>query len=455
MYKSFLIAAALIALLVTAASYSDKKPWVNQPLAEGTAQGDMVLGTSLSDASTSNYSIVVAVTMSGGGTRAAAFAYGVLEGLRETKIDWHAQKTTLLKEIDLISGVSAGSALATYFTAFGPDNLSSFKTDFLYANFQGSLIAATLEPTTLYNLTSPWYGRGDLLAEKFNTLYQHKTFADLPKRPRLLVTATDLSRSTSFEFTREQFDLLCSDLQSVPLGFAVAASSSVPAVFSPLTIKNYSSGKDCPQRATLLNKQQTSDSYRIRELYRHNLSFLDTNSRPFIHLVDGAAADNLGLRSIIDRASSGGSISASVQSAPPGSIHKLIFIVINAEIDLLDEVDATDKTPGMGDAINALRISKGLQASAETMEMLTQAASTWHTELEKSGSDLPQFAPDSELHVIKISLRDVPDQTIRNKLMKIATALYLPRTEVDALIQAGKQTLYSSPQYQALMQSFN
>ncbi len=455
MFKAFFILAAAISILAVFANSSEKKPWLNQPLTVSPVSGDIMLGTSLSDGSTHNYSIVVAVTMSGGGTRAAAFAYGVLEGLRETNIAWKDQKTTLLDEIDLISGVSAGSALATYFTAFGPEHLSTFKKDFLYANFQGSLIASALEPSNLMNIASPWYGRGDLLVEKFSKLYQDKTFADLPKRPRLLITATDVSRSTSFQFTPDQFNLICSDLMSVPLGFAVGASSSVPVVFSPVTLKNYSSSQDCPAKISLLRKEQPTDTYRMRELYRNKLAYLDSSKRQYIHLVDGAASDNLGLRSVIDRASAGGSISASVNSAPPGSINRLIFVIVNAEVDLLNEVDATQQTPSISDAVNALRISKGLQASAETMEMLNQAAGNWQHELRNSDGGLTQFAPDSQLHVIKVSLRDTPDNTIRQRLMKLATVFYLPRNDVDALIQAGKQTLFSSPEYQTLIQSFH
>ena len=43
-----------------------------------------------------------------------------------------------------------------------------------------------------------------------------------------------------FEFTQDQFDLLCSDLSTVPVARAVAASSAFPILLSPLTLHNYS-----------------------------------------------------------------------------------------------------------------------------------------------------------------------------------------------------------------------
>ncbi len=57
--------------------------------------------------------VFVCLTFSGGGTRAAAFAYGVLTGLRDTPITEGGSRR-LLDEVDLISSVSGGS-----FTAMG------------------------------------------------------------------------------------------------------------------------------------------------------------------------------------------------------------------------------------------------------------------------------------------------------------------------------------------------
>src|SRR5437667_220684 len=57
-------------------------------------------------------SLLVCLSFSGGGTRAAALAFAVLERLRDTEIAWQGDKKRLLDEVDCISAVSGGSFVA-------------------------------------------------------------------------------------------------------------------------------------------------------------------------------------------------------------------------------------------------------------------------------------------------------------------------------------------------------
>jgi NTE family protein len=57
--------------------------------------------------------LFVCLAFSGGGTRAAALAYGAMLALRQTDIDW-PHRETLLDEVDCISSVSGGSFTAAY-----------------------------------------------------------------------------------------------------------------------------------------------------------------------------------------------------------------------------------------------------------------------------------------------------------------------------------------------------
>jgi NTE family protein len=50
------------------------------------------------------------LTFSGGGTRAAAMAYGVMQELRDTTISINGETRRLLDEVDTISSVSGGAA---------------------------------------------------------------------------------------------------------------------------------------------------------------------------------------------------------------------------------------------------------------------------------------------------------------------------------------------------------
>jgi NTE family protein len=89
-------------------------------------------------------SLVMAVTLSGGGARAAAFGYGVLRALDAVHFDWNGKPLTLLDATDLISGVSGGSIVAAYYAAFGREGLPRFESEFLRRDFQQGLISLLL-----------------------------------------------------------------------------------------------------------------------------------------------------------------------------------------------------------------------------------------------------------------------------------------------------------------------
>ncbi|HAT3693223.1 TPA: hypothetical protein I8549_005802 [Serratia marcescens] len=99
-----------------------------------------------------NQPVVVAVTLSGGGARAAAFGLGVLRELKATRFALEGQETTLLDQVFLVSGVSGGSILAAHFAAFGDATLTRFEPDFLLVPFEGRLIREALWPERLYRL---------------------------------------------------------------------------------------------------------------------------------------------------------------------------------------------------------------------------------------------------------------------------------------------------------------
>ena len=456
MSKAFVIALTLlVAFLGFKFGVSTYQPWTNERAQARPAPREIHLGTDIRYNNQLSDSLILVVTISGGGSRAGAFAYGVLEGLKETKFNWEGQNTDLFSEIDLISGVSGGSILATYATAYGEQTFPGFRDKFLYQDFQSRLIRSAFYPTNLMRLTSPDYGRGNLLIDQLNGLFEDKKFADLPPRPRLLISATDLSRARSFQFTPEQFSLICSDLSTTPLAFAAGASSAVPFLLSPVSLKNYSTNNQCPNKTTIyLNPDAPVDS-RISQLYLDKMTYLDASARPFIHLVDGAVSDNLGLRSILDRVSMGDNINALVRDAPPHSIKRMVFIVINAEITPPEDIDQAKRTPNIVDVVSAMRFSKGLRTSAETLEMLRLSANAWAEQLKSPEMDTKHsiYTQDSELHVIEVSLKSVADTQLRNRLLRIATSFYLPQNQVDELIAAGKSTLQTSPDFQKMLRS--
>ncbi len=91
--------------------------------------------------------------------------------------------------------------------------------------------------------------------------------------------------------------MICSDVTSVPLARAAAASSAVPLVMSPVTINNY--GGTCNYRlpawagqlarAPDAPKSPTRIDQRVKEVEAYG----DSPRAPYIHLVDGGVSDNL------------------------------------------------------------------------------------------------------------------------------------------------------------------
>ena len=251
---------------------------------------------------------LVVLMFSGGGTRAAALGYGVLEQLHKQQITIGGKKQSLMSNVDVVVGVSGGSVLAAYFALKGEETIPLFYKRFLHQNFQRQVVKQAFSMSNLPRLASPEYGRGDLLQEQFeNYLFGKTTFRDLEmnrKGPFAIISATDMGIGERFNFTQEYFDPMCIDLGDLRLARAVAASSSVPMVFAPITLNN--NGGRCNYTPPIKiedaddSKTGRQQSRTIKEFYERFQKYADGKNRPYIHLIDGGLTDNLGMRSLLD-----------------------------------------------------------------------------------------------------------------------------------------------------------
>ena len=90
---------------------------------------------------------LVVLAFSGGGTRAAAFSYGVLEALRRMEATGpKGRNIRMLDEVDLITGVSGGSFTALAYGLYGDKLFDIYESSFLKRNVQGELIGRVLNP---------------------------------------------------------------------------------------------------------------------------------------------------------------------------------------------------------------------------------------------------------------------------------------------------------------------
>lgn len=438
----------LTAAALTACSTA--RPWINQPIGPAAPPAT---SQPFSPATTGRSpSIIAAITLSGGGARAAAFGLGVLQELKATRFEWEGRSTSVLDEVGLVSGVSGGSVLAAYYAAFGDEVFTRFEREFLLADFQSGLILDALSPPTLFRLTSPWWGRSDAFARRLGPVFRNMTFGELRARrakPQLLVTATDLTTGGPFEFTPEQFGLICSDLDSVPLSFAVAASSSVPLLLSPMTVRNYAGS--CAESAPPPELAQSGRNLSARLLDTIADSYRDARERPFIHLVDGGVVDNLGVRGLLERTLAGGSFEASFKGLQPGSVRHIVLISVNSERDTAERIDGSDRVPGTLQVLDSLVFGAGSRLTKETSMMVDDVAQRMNDALkEERGRPGSPFAADAEIHVINIGLRQLTDPDLRRGLLQVPTALTILPIQVRQLQRAGREVLRESPAFRHL-----
>ena len=115
--KLCLTRAGLIFLCsqILACAHSD----INEPLDKWSPEIEATSLESLQGKGSRSEEITVLVGFSGGGTRAATFAYGVLQELADTQIAGMPDSQSLLKEVDMISSVSAASFTAAYYGLYG------------------------------------------------------------------------------------------------------------------------------------------------------------------------------------------------------------------------------------------------------------------------------------------------------------------------------------------------
>src|SRR5437899_5827456 len=143
---------------------------------------------------------LVILAFSGGGTRAAAFSYGVLEFLRRTEIVGPKGNTgRLLDEVDVITGVSGGSFTALAYGLYGDKLFAEYEQRFLKRDVQGEIISRTFSPANWGKLSGAAWGRSELAADLYDEiLFDNATFGDLArgKGPLIMASATDISTGT-------------------------------------------------------------------------------------------------------------------------------------------------------------------------------------------------------------------------------------------------------------------
>jgi len=413
-------------------------------------------------------SLFICLVFTGGGTRAAALSYGVLEMLRDTRIVWKGVEKSLLDEVDCISSISGGSFTAAYYGLFRERIFTEFRPRFLDVDVEEALIRRAANPVNWFRLASPYFSRIDLAAEYYHeAIFEKKPFralADKGGRPFVILNATNMANGERFEFTQEQFDFLVSDLATYPVARAVAASSAFPFLLSPLSLKNYPhpSGFELPRDYEEGLKDY--DTNRRRYYWARNRAmYVNDKELPYLHLMDGGLADNIGLRPIeAAYRRTGGFIRKLVND---GAIEKLVVIVVNARPDSGDTISRKESPPGLGVvAVKTATIAMD-NYSFETIEVMKELrdmrvrAQRNIAACQRLVADcpnvprLPALAADLDPYVIEVNFEAIPDPRRRKYFLTLPTSFSLSRDQVDALIRIGPELLRAAPEFKELMES--
>jgi NTE family protein len=441
-------------LLLQLAGCSTAQPWLNPPLEPGEQvryDGRQQIG----DRARASDLLVVA-SFSGGGSRAAALAHAALDELDAHTFVWDGRETTLAREVDMVAGVSGGSVAAAHFALHGLErHLQRFPADFLDVDFQRELVLTALRPSSFYRMSSPWLGRGQIMAQALDErLFKGATFGDLagmPGRPYLIVGATNLLNGSEFDFASDQFGMLCSSIDRVPLSFAVASSSSVPLVFSPMTLQNHAERCAASTAATRTDESSAPGGDARVRLVRSESDSLTRSDRKYLHLVDGAVSDNLGLRRIADYVAQAGGVRAVLTALNDSSTgdeaipRRIVFLSVNAETPT-STLGISARTPSSLDVLGALVNGNLGRHSRETSLVFDDAIEQWRTELRVDGADVDIFS-------IELNLAELRDDELRNQVLAIPTAFRISSTDQLLLRSAARRALADSDEFRRLLQS--
>jgi NTE family protein len=449
---------ACCALLIACAQVHNDP--INQPLLPGAAPS-AELGRGVE---TYYDDTVIALSFSGGGTRAAAFSYGVLTALDQTPTP--NRSTSLLDRVDFVTGVSGGSVLAAYYGLKKRKALADFKERFLLRNAEEALTTEI----SLINIARGLQG-GINDATQFphwldENLFDYATYKSLlfQRRPLVWINASDVYNRTPFVFGRVIFGALCSDLANYPISLAVAASAAVPVVFAPIVIQGFPGGCSVPLPDWVQRARNREDAPPLLKLFANALERYHSGEVKFVKLLDGGLVDNYGLAGLTIARLASDTPYGPLEPEEGVKLRRMLFLVADAGRAPSGAWAQTVAGPSGVTLITAASDTAtesgavgSYSAFQDTMNEWQQALVNWRCKL--SAADRRRFgAPsgwncrDVKFFVGRVAF-DQLDPQRRVALNAIETRFVLPPQQVDMLIDAGRDALKANGTFRSFLGS--
>jgi NTE family protein len=470
-FKRFAAAAACLACalaLTACAGFGLRNAPINSALGdEATASPDPIAASPalLQD----NSETVIGLSFSGGGTRASAFAFGVLQELARTEKASRSGSRALIDHVSLVSGVSGGSVTAAYFALHGRDTLADFRKRFLIQDVEASL-STSVNVTNLMLLAKGGVNdRSGLPAWLDQNLFRGATYADVlkPGRPQLWINASDIFNRTTFIYNTVNFGALCSDLRRYPLSEAVAASAAVPLVFAPIVIENYADrcqftppdwadSADRPGAPAILRASAAAI-----QRYREKADV------KFVKLLDGGMTDNLGLSGLVLELAAATKPYEPLTPKQVVNLKRFLFVVVDAGRPPGGDLAKSAEAPEIMDLIQAVsdtavdaNVRAAYDAFLAEMEKWRERMIDYRCGLtppevaQLRGSTDGWDCRDLSLQVAKVGFDQMREPSVRARLEKIPTRFKLPKDDVDLLISSAGSLLRQNPNYKEFLATF-
>ena len=406
-------------------------------------------------------SLAVGLAISGGGTRAAAFGYGVLTGLDQIVVDRRPKRRTAVDDIRMISGTSGGAVTAAYFGYKGRGYVD-LRERFLLADAEKDLNLSKYSPANLVRIYEG--GANDLstfAAWLDRNVFDGATYGAFrrPDAPIVWINASDIYNGTPFDFTYDTFAALCSDLDKVRLADAVAASAAFPVVFKPVVVSTAATAPKCSYRQPEWLTRALADpaaSVRLKAYARSLRTYQSDPAVDYIKLLDGGLTDNIGITGFAMERAAAKAPYGPLSPAEAVKLEKFVFIVVDSSVETQGDWVTTLAGPKLPQLTSAIS-NAGIRSSVrDEFDALRLSVELWRgqlvawrcglsreTVLKYRGTLAGWNCRDVNFMVEDVTFEDLPPAE-REKLNGIETRLKLPADQVDLLISSGRQALHSN-----------
>ncbi|WP_272008485.1 patatin-like phospholipase family protein [Roseovarius sp. ZX-A-9] len=414
--------------------------------------------------------IYIGLAFSGGGTRASAFGYGMLQELRATAHE-HSGRDGLLKHVSLVSGVSGGSVTAAYYGLYGAKGLDSFRDRYLIQNAEKYMSNSPYNPFTIARgLAGGANGRNTFARFLDESIFKNATFADLAQRGHAItwINAADVANNTPFLFSSETFDALCSDLGKLPVSEAVAASAAFPLVFSPIVLEAHTEACDYSEPDWLTSARFNPEATSAMRAYGQTLeSYRDPEKVKYVKLLDGGITDNFGTTGLTMARAKSQTPFGPLSAQEAVKLRRMLFLVANAGVQ--SDYKWTKQQRGPGGLQLAMSIANSSMSSATrtgydlmrvtlddwVKDMIEYRCSLSRSEVRRLRGSLEGWdCSDVKLFVGQISFQDAADEE-RTKLNAIPTRLKLKAEEVDLVIAAAREATRGNSELNGFLRSID